>query len=123
MNRPTVTMNVMYSFVRATPVDPTSYTPLVIAEKDNIRHKYGTIQNTVFCARHDSELIAATQYVLRYNPNQPIVYYFAQGYPAAEQAMWTRPGGIVAQTNAIFASAKAGATLVGPQLQRRDDPR
>jgi hypothetical protein len=111
MNRTTVTMNVMYSFVRATAVDPTTYTPLVIAEKDPIRHKYGTIQNITFARDTSSELIAATQYVLRYNPNQPIVYYFAPGYPVAEQAMWTRAGGIVDQTNAVFASAKAGAKL------------
>jgi hypothetical protein len=112
MNRANVTMNVMYSFTRAAPVDATSYTPLIVAEKDNIRHKYGTIQNTVFARDTNSELIAATQYVLRYNPSKPIVFYLAQGYPADKVAMWTRPGGIMDQTNAIFTTAGAAARLV-----------
>ena len=111
MNRSTVTMNLMYSFVRATAVGSDGYTPLVLAEKDPIRHKYGAFENIVFSRDTNSGLTAATEYVLRYNPNNPIVFYFAQGYPVAEQAMWTRSGGIVDQTNAVFASAKAGAKL------------
>jgi len=111
MNRSTVTMNVMYSFTRAAPVDPTSYTPLVIGEKDPIRHKYGTIQNTVYNRDTSSGLLAADQYVLRFNPGKPIVWYFAQGYPQAQMAMWTRAGGIQDQTNAIFQKAGAAVRL------------
>ena len=120
MNRSTVTLNVMYSFVRATPVGSTGYVPLVVAEKDPIRHKYGSIQNTVYSTDVNTGLTAANQYVLRYDPNQDITFYLAQGYPAdqiaAESAnpptgIWNRPNGIVAQTNAIFAKAGAKGQL------------
>ena len=111
MNRSAVTMNVMYSFVRAQPVDPTSYTPLIVSELDPILHKYGPIQITNFDRDPNSGLLAANQYVVRYNPAKPIVWYFAQGYPTDKQTMWTRPGGIVDQTNAIFQQAGASARL------------
>ncbi|MGD0524932.1 MAG: zinc-dependent metalloprotease, partial [Polyangiaceae bacterium] len=111
MNRSTVTLNLMYSFVRANTPGSDGYTPFVLSEKDNIRHKYGAFENIDFGRDVNSGLTEATEYLLRYNPNAPIVWYFAQGYPQAEQAMWTRSGGIVDQTNAIFAAAGAKATL------------
>jgi hypothetical protein len=119
MNRTTVTLNVMYSFVRANTLTP-GYVPLVVSEKDSIRHKYGIFNNTIFSRDTTSGLIGANQYVLRYDPNQPITLYLAQGYPAdqlaAEMAtpptgVWRRPGGIVDQTNAILKKAGAQATL------------
>jgi len=117
MNRSNVTFNMMYSLTRATPVGTDGYVPFAIDEKDPIRHKYGTLQNTVFNRDDGTGLIAATQYVLRYNPTKPITWYFAPGYPDIQQeiaktGLWTRPGGIVEQTNAVF--QKAGATA---QLQ------
>jgi hypothetical protein len=112
IGRSNVTLNVQYSMVRAQPVDPTSYTPLVIDEKDPILHKYGPIMVTNWSRDPNTGLQAARQLAVRYNPNQPIVWYFAQGYPEAEKAVWTRPGtGIVAQTNAILAKAGAKAAL------------
>jgi hypothetical protein len=115
IGRANVTFNVMYSFVRSTPeasgVDPTTYVPFVISEKDPIQHKYGSIQDTIFSRDTNTGLVAANQYVMRYDPNKPLVWYFAPGYPVAEQDMWTRKGGIVDQTNAIFATAKAPIRL------------
>ncbi len=119
MNRTTVTMNVMYSFVRPSYLAP-GYVPLVIGEKDNIRHKYGALRNVVFSRDTASGLMAANEYALRYDPNQPITVYLAQGWPAdmlaAEMAnpptgVWRRKGGIVDQTNQILAKAGAKAQL------------
>jgi hypothetical protein len=108
IGRANVTMNVMYSMLRAKAVDPTAYTPLVIAEKDPILHKYGPIMITNWSRDPDTGLQAARQLAVRYNPNKPIVWYFAPGYPTDQQDVWTRQGGIVDQTNAIL--QKAGAT-------------
>jgi hypothetical protein len=119
MNRSSVTLNVMYSFVRANTLTP-GYVPLVVSEKDNIRHKYGIFNNTIYSRDTTSGLMAANQYVLRYDPNQPITLYLAQGYDPGQLAMeaanpptgvWRRKGGIVDQTNAIFQKAGAKATL------------
>jgi hypothetical protein len=111
MGRSNVTMNVMYSMVRAQPVDPTSYAPLVVDEKDPILHKYQPIFTTNWSRDPNTGLMAARQLVTRYDPNQPIVWYFAPGYPPDKQLVWTRQGGIVEQTNAIFKQAGAKATL------------
>ncbi len=111
MGRSNVTLNVMYSMVRAQPEDPASYTPLVIGEKDPILHKYGPIMITDWSRDPNTGLQAARQLAVRYNPSKPFVWYFAQGYPQAEEAAWTRPGGIVAQTNAILKKAGATATM------------
>jgi len=119
MGRSNVTLNVMYSMTRAQPVDPTSYAPLEIPEKDPINHKYGPITITNWSRDTTSGLQAARQLAVRYNPNKPIVWYFAAGYPKEQQDAWTRSGGIVDQTNAIF--KKAGATATLKVLNYNDD--
>ena len=111
MGRSTVTLNVMYSLARANKVDPNSYTPLVVDEKDSIRHKYGPIELTNYSRDLDTGLMAARQLVIRYNPSKPIVWYFAAGYPDKKKEMWTRAGGIVDQTNAVLQKAGAAARL------------
>jgi hypothetical protein len=111
MGRSNVTLNVMYSMVRAQPVDSTKYTPLVIDEKDPILHKYGPITITNWSRDPNTGLQAARQLGVRYNPNENFTFYFAQGYPQAEQAVWTRKGGIVDQTNAILTKAGAKGQL------------
>jgi hypothetical protein len=111
MGRQNVVFNVKYSMVRANVVDPTQYTPLVIAEKDPILHKYGPIMITNWSRDPNTGLQAARQLALRYNPAKPIVWYFAQGYPEDKKDVWTRTGGIVDQTNAIFTKAGAAARL------------
>ena len=112
LGRQNVTYNVKYSFARAPAVGSTGYTPFVIAEKDPILHKYGPIMLTNWSRDPNTGLQAANQYVIRYDPNQPIVWYFAQGYPEERKDVWTRPmTGIVDQTNAIFAKAGAKAKL------------
>jgi Met-zincin len=111
MGRTTVSFNIMYSMARAKPVDPASYTPLVLSEKDSIRHKYGPIEITNWSRDQDSGLIAARQLTTRFNPSKPITFYFAKGYPDERKAMWTRANGIVDQTNALFQKAGAQARL------------
>jgi len=111
MGRSAVTLNVMYSMVRAAAPDPT-YVPMIVGEKDPIQHKYGPILITNYARDTSSSgLLAANSYVVRYNPNNPIVWYFAPGYPAANQAVFTRTGGLVDQVNGIFAKAGAKARL------------
>src|SRR5262249_17315145 len=44
MNRQNVTFNPPSSMVRATPQNKLTYKPLVVEEKDPIRHKYGPIE-------------------------------------------------------------------------------
>ena len=111
LGRSTVTANVLVSMVRATPVDPSSYTPLVIAEKDPILHKYGPLHVTNWSRDYQTGLLAARQLVTRFNPNAPIVFYFAPGFPDPMKATWK---GIAAQTNAIFKKigAKARVTFL-----------
>jgi hypothetical protein len=111
MNRSAVTMNVMYSFMRAPATPSPTYVPLVVGEKDPIRHKYGLLENTVYNRDTNSGLLAANQYVIRFDPNQPITWYLAQGYPTEFAGMWTRAGGIQDQTNAILTKAGAQARL------------
>jgi hypothetical protein len=111
MGRSAVTLNVMYSMVRAAPVDPT-YVPMIIAEKDPIQHKYGPILWTNFSRDMSTGLLAANEYVTRYNPTKPITWYFAPGFPAAEQAVFTRPNtGIVAGVNNILKASGATARV------------
>ena len=110
LGRNSVTFELKYSLVRAAPLDP-SYTPLVIEEKDRIRRKYGTIDYQTIDRDQQSGLLGAKALSMRFNPNKPIVYYFAPGYPAEYKHFFTDPKGIVAQTNEIFVKAGAAARL------------
>ncbi len=111
LGRNSVTVNLMYSFVRANP-NPT-YHPLVVDEHDPIHHKYGFFE-TLGVSRDDTTgQLAATPMVNRYNPQGgPIVWYFAQGFPEAYKAFFTAPGGVADQTNQIFQSVGATTRLV-----------
>jgi hypothetical protein len=84
VNRTTVTVNLKYSFKRAVPTTDTknyTYTPFVLAEKDPIHYKYGPFLYTVFDRDNADELLAANQYVGRFDPAKPIVWYFDQNFP------------------------------------------
>jgi len=109
LNRPNVTFNLMYSLVRSNP-SPT-YTPFPIAEKDPIKHKYGVFRTIAEQRDENSGMLAAQEYVQRFDPTKPIVWYFAKGFPEQYKSVFTGPGGIKEQTNAIFAKAGVAARL------------
>lgn len=134
IGRDTETINLMYSLSRAKPMpkDPAApkagevtYKPLELAEKDAIRHKYGTI-DYITIARETSDVedasrdptgllhsgqLAARQLVVRFDPEKPIVYYFEQGFPAQYKGTFIGPNGLADQTNAILADVGARARL------------
>jgi hypothetical protein len=92
--RQNVSFNLMYSMMRAKPMDdtsmntttnlpndPTAYVPLQYDEKDPIRHKYGVFNIIPIERDPDTKLLAARQLANRWNPNKPITYYFSPGVP------------------------------------------
>src|SRR5262245_20702451 len=82
VGRQSVTMTVMYSLVRATPSDKLTYVPFEIGEKDPVRKKYGTWDLPAILARDPATgLLGARQLATRHDPNKPIVYIFAPGFP------------------------------------------
>lgn len=111
LGRNTVSMTLKYSMVRATPADKITYKPLELAEKDPIRRKYGAIRGTTISRDQDTGLLAARQLVWRYDPEKPIVWYFAPGYPERYKKIFLNPGGIVDQTNKILEDAGVKARL------------
>jgi hypothetical protein len=124
--REAVTVDMLYSFARAhewNPQDPAAYKPLELEEKDPIRRKYGIMNYTARSRDLNTQLLSARQYVMRFNPEKPIVFYFAKGYPEQHKKFfcgngWTTgqpcslPGGIVAQTNEIFEKSGVKARVV-----------
>jgi hypothetical protein len=81
-----VTFNLMYSMMRAKDLDdptkdPAAYVPLVIDEKDPIRHKYGLFEIIPINRDPNSQLLAAQQMVTRWNPRKPVTYYFGPEVP------------------------------------------
>jgi hypothetical protein len=119
MGRQNVTLDMMYSFMRAVPDGAITYKPLVIDEHDPIRRKYGTIDIMTPNIDPKTGLLGTRALALRFDPAKPdITYYFAQGYPDFYKQFFLGPsdgsggykgGGIVDQTNAIL--AKAGAAM------------
>jgi hypothetical protein len=109
LNRPNVTFELMYSLVRATPT-PT-YVPLKLAEKDPILHKYGPILFVSEQRDPNTGLLAANQYVMRFDPTKPIVWYFDKGFPEKYKAIFLGPGGVKEQTNKLFADANVATRL------------
>jgi hypothetical protein len=113
--RTNVSFDLRYSLMRAKPLDdqnaPDAYVPIVLDEKDPIRHKYG-IFNVITTARDpDTKLLSARQLVNRWNPNKPITYYFSPDVPDMIKDSFLRPGGIKDLTNKMFEKAGAKARL------------
>ncbi len=119
VNRTTVTVNLKYSFMRATPTSaltaPGAYKPLVIDEKDPIHLKYGPIEHTVYNFDNQTQLFAATQFVERFDPTKPIVWYFDQNFPEYWKHVFvgdtTGNPGIQQGTNALLTSAGVKARV------------
>jgi hypothetical protein len=119
LGRSTVNYTLMFSMMRAKPLDQVTYVPFELSEKDTIRRKYGTLDFTSIARDPASGLLGARQFVTRHDPNQPIVYYFAPGFPAEYKQFFTAQGGIVDQTNQILKDAGATAVM---SVKEFDDP-
>jgi hypothetical protein len=104
IGRTTATVNLKYSFKRATPTSALTYKPFMLAEKDPIHTKYGPWLQTVWNRDPVSELVAANQYVIRWDPQKQITWYFDQGFPEYYKPMFTQAGGIADATNKVFAT-------------------
>lgn len=108
LNKPNVTFNILYSLTRANP-SPT-YQPMILAEKDPIKHKYGGFSYIGVSRDEDSTQLAATEYLIRYDPKrQTVFWYFDKGFPENYKKFFTDPGGVRDKTNEILKTA--GATL------------
>lgn len=108
LGRSNVQFTLMYSMVRAKSADEATkdYQPLVIEEKDRIRRKYGTIDFvSINRDQAGSDLLNARALSMRFNPNKPLTWYFAPGYPEEYKHHFTDSNGIVEQTNKLFEAA------------------
>lgn len=122
LGRYNVTLNLKYSMKRAdTDAEAAAaYQPLILDEKDPIRHKYGPIEFIGVNRDEDSGQLAATEYVMRFNPKKPIIWYFEQGFPQDYKRFFTDPGGIADQTNQILQASNADARV---EFREADDER
>ena len=80
------TITLKYSFMRAKALDdptmdPDAYVPLVLDEKDPIRHKYAYFEIIDMARDPQTRQLAARELVQRWNPNKPTTYYFLPGTP------------------------------------------
>ncbi len=90
LGRQNVTLNLMYSLMRAKADSEITYKPLVIDEKDPVRRKYGIIDGVTGWVRDlNTGLLGATQYVERWDPQKPITYYLAPGFPSHYYYLFT----------------------------------
>ncbi len=67
-------------------------------------------------------MLAANEYVMRFDPTKPIVWYFDKGFPPAYKAVFNGPGGIAEQTNAMFTAAGVTAQLSFKEYNEDMDP-
>ncbi len=112
--RSTVTVNLKYSFKRATPAAELTYKPWILDEKDPIHRKYGPFLSTVFNRDPQSGLIAANQFVGRFDPAKPIVWYFDKNFPAYYKPIFLGTGGnpgIMQKTNDLLTASGAPARV------------
>lgn len=106
MDRQSVSLDLMYSFVRAKPVSAITYQPLILDEKDPIQHKYGPFWIIGAVRDLDSQLVAARQMVVRFDPTKPLTFYFDQGFPEEQKQYFLAPGtGVKDQTNKLWKDA------------------
>jgi len=92
----------------------TNYEPEYLSEKDPVNKKYGAFQLLNLYVDKQTGLLGGKRLVKRWNPNRaesdPVVYYFAEGFPEKFKDIFTSPDhGIEQATNAAFEAA--GATL------------
>ncbi len=108
------------SFVRPEKVVDGTYVPMPIAEKDPIQHKYGAFQTVVPYRDPTTGLLSAQQLVNRFDPNKPMVWYFAPGMPDVYKDFFVNTVQATAtQTNDRPGEEPAPRAAHVPQLQRR----
>ncbi len=105
LGRQSVTFDLTYSFMRAKAPSEISYKTFELGEKDPIRHKYGPIEYVTVSRDNDSGQLAARELLARFDPEKPIVWYFAKGFPEKYKPVFTGPGGVAEQTNKLFEDA------------------
>jgi hypothetical protein len=109
-----VTVNLKYSFKRATPAAQLTYQPWEIDEKDPIHHKYGPFLWTVWNRDNETQLVAAQQLVGRFDPAKPIVWYFDQNFPEYYKPIFLGTNGhpgIANATNKVLTASGAAARV------------
>ena len=115
IGKTSVTVNLKYSFKRATPIAQVTYKPFSLAEKDPIHLKYGPIMDTIVWNRdNQTSLVAATQYVNRFDPTKPIVWYFDKGFPEYYKHVFIGDNGnpgIMQATNKVLTAAGVAARV------------
>ena len=117
VNRSTAVVNLKYSFKRATVMGSKeqTYQAWTLAEKDPIHTKYGPFLYTAFDRDEDTGLLAANQYVGRFDPTKPIVWYFDQNFPEYYKGVFTGQNGnpgIQQGTNSVLTTAGAKAQVL-----------
>src|SRR5215472_10544404 len=80
---------------------PTPYTPLIVPEKDAIQKKYGPIYWYTINRDPTTGLLAANQYVVRFDPTKEIKWYFEQGFPAQYLPYFTTNAKVLGKTPAL----------------------
>ncbi len=109
-----VTVNLKYSFKRAAAAangQNGTYQPWTLAEKDPIHRKYWPIDYVAYSFDYNTNLVAANDYIVRFDPTKPIVWYFDQNFPAVYKNYFVNPSNpadpttIMGATNAILTKA------------------
>lgn len=117
LGRNNVTFDLKYSLVRATPPEAITYKTLELGEKDPIRHKYGVFETITIVRDNNSGQLASRELVNRWDPQKPINWYFAKGFPDDYKKVFTTPGKpddpttIEGQTNQLMKDSGAAARL------------
>ncbi|MBI4807207.1 MAG: zinc-dependent metalloprotease [Desulfovibrio sp.] len=103
----TASIQFRFSFYRP---GPSTYQPLVIAEKDEVNKKYGVFQALNLFRDDKTGLLSAQSLARRWDPNrtEPAVYYFAEGFPEKWKVSFRQ---MVAETNRVLTAAGAKLRL------------
>ncbi len=120
LGKQSVTINMMYSMMRQKPLSAVTYQPMVLDEKDGMHHKYGFFPNITENLDPVSGMVASVEQVTRFDPQKPIVWYFARGFDPAYKHFFTDANvGVVDRTNAVLAAAGMPARV---SVKEYDDP-
>jgi hypothetical protein len=87
LGRETETVTLKYSMTRA--AEKPTYQPLIIGEKDPILRKYGPITYNSIARDPDTGLLGSNTYVVRFDPQKEIKWYFEKGFPAKYMPYFT----------------------------------
>ena len=93
---------------------PSEYAPAFIDEKDDVNERYGVFQILNLFTDKDSGFLGGERLIKRWNPSreEPVVYYFAEGFPEKFKDIFTHETeGVAAQTNAILKEANSSMRI------------